>query len=242
MPKIIHPHRTIDTDGKITYQLYITDAVEAAVTVTAPTEQFPETHITDARYKLAGNTNDRNLRHIINTLHWFSGRAPLLTEEVLQCMEREIPAEHHKSLASILTHIAPPIPDCSDAHQFNYFRLLINVSPVIYELASDDWRGNGPYDKTKAETLFRELMVTSANLPGYSLYNEVALAVWITQDFHDMTNVYPADQRKDDLDFIARRFKEVYNARHELRARRIIDKNSISAYLDQKEAERTNTV
>jgi hypothetical protein len=243
MPKLIHPHRTVATDGKITYQLRITSDVEAEVTIPAPTAQFPETNIIDARYKLAGNLPERNLRHITHTLHWLSGRAPHLTEQVLQCMEKEIPAEHHTSLGNILTHIAPPIPDCSDASQFEYFRLLINVSPVLYELASDNWRGHGPYDKTKASSLFKELLVTSTTLHDRSnLYNEVALIIWITQDFHDMTNVYPADQHKDDLDFIASRFNEVYNARHELRKRRITDRESISAYLDQKEAEHTTTV
>lgn len=242
MPKLIHPHRTVAADGKIAYQLYITSPDEAEVTIPAPTEQFPETNIIDARYKLAGNLYEKDIRRITNTLHWLSGRAPLLTEKVLQCMEREIPAVHHKSLGSILRRTAPPIPDCSDAGQFTYFNLLVNLAPFLFELASDEWRGSVAYDMNVASSIFNETIITLASLPNHSLHNEVALVIWIAQDIHDMSNVYPAGDRVDDLNFIASRFKEVYNARHELRKLGAIDRESITAYLDQSKPEHAATI
>jgi hypothetical protein len=232
MPKLIHPHRTVATDGKITYQLRITSDVEAEVTIPAPTNAYPETHITDARYKLADNGTEKEVRRITNTLHWLSGRAPLLTEKVLSYLEGNIPEVHRRSLVKMLGWIAPPIPDCSDALQLSYFQEIIDVSPTLFALATDEWRVNYYPAGFDAYHLFDEMQVAAAGLADSNLYNAVTLAVWITQDFHGLSNPYPAHKRKDDLEFIASRFDEVYNARHELRKLHLIDGDYINTYLE----------
>lgn len=240
MTKLVRSHRTVSTEGKVAYQLYVTDDTEAAFTIPAPTDKFPETNIIDARYKLTGNLTDKDIQRVTKTLHWLSGRAPLLTEKVLQCMESEIPAAHHKSLGSILRTIAPPIPDFSDAKQFAYFNLLVDTAPILFDLASNGWRGSGFFDRNVAASLFREIEVTLTGLPDNKLHKEVALIVWLTQDTHDMSNVYPAKDHVDDLNFIASKFKEVYNARHELRELGATTRETITAHLDNKQNTITN--
>jgi hypothetical protein len=220
------PVRKMNAYGTITVRLLNRDGTQPpAGTPELSAEQYPQTSLSDERYKLHGNNLSKNQ----SNLRWLSDNNPLLFEELLSFLE-DTHDDNIPSISALLDHRLVPDGKCTESYVLAYYRALIDTAPMLIELANDDF--SGPFPKRKAWSLF----VTTRSACGHTVehphYREAILSVWIMQDVHrSIENPLPVKDHKQDLDFISQRFDEVYNLRHELRARSTINRHVIDEML-----------
>lgn len=225
------PVRKMNADGRtITVRLLNRDGTQPpAGTPELPADQYPETLLTDKRYKLH---DSRFKVSLPDNLRWLSDNSPLLFEELLSFLE-DTHEDNIPSISALLDHRLVPDEKCTESYALAYYRALIDTAPMLIELAKDNF--SGPFPKRKAWSLF----VTTRSACGHTVehqhYREAILAVWIMQDVHhSIDNPLPVKEHEHDLDLISQRFDEVYELRHELRQRSTINKQVIEVLLQDK--------
>jgi hypothetical protein len=225
------PVRKMNADGRISVRLLNVDGTEpAAGTPELSTKDHPETFLTDQRYNLDGSNLNDKVDGINQSLLWLSDRNPLLFEEFLSYLEKGIPKAHTYSVIKLLDLAVPPIETVSGAYVHSFYRNLIDTSSILFSLADDGWHGVGLPDR-RAWSLFFATENSCGHTTQHKYFKETVLAVWIMQEAHDLSNPFQADDNLAELEFIASRFDEVYDARDGLRERCTIDSGTITEYL-----------
>lgn len=222
--------RKMDADGRISFRLLNADGSEpAAAASELSTKDHPDTLITEQRYNLWHNRFKSPLA-VNRNLHWLSDNNPLLFEEFLCHLENGVPKNQAYSVAKLIELNSPPIQTGSSAHVHSMYRQLIDTSRLLFSLADDGW--HGPADR-RAWSLFFDTEIACGDTTDHPYFKETMLVIWIMQDTHIFSNPFQADDTLTDLEFIAKRFDEIYAARNELRERCTIDSETITEYLNQ---------
>lgn len=220
------PVRKMNAYGTITVRLLNRDGTQPpAGTPELSAEQYPQTSLSDERYKLHGN----HLAKKQDNLLWLSNNDPLLFEELL-CFLENTNERGSKSIDSLLDHNLVPDGQSATSYVLAYYRSLIDTAPMLFELAEEGFPS--PFTERIAYSLFVLTRSACGNTVEHPRHREAMLAVWIMQNTHSsIANLLPIKDHESDLDLIHERFAEVYNLRHELRQRSTIDKHVIEDLL-----------
>lgn len=227
----------MNADGRISVRLLNVDGTEpAAGTPELSIKDHPETLLTDQRYHLGHSNLNKydKLSGINENLLWLSDRNPLLFEEFLCHLEKGIPQAHAYSVVKLLDLTAPPFGTASGDYVHSMYRQLIDTSPILFSLADEGWRGLG-IPEHRAWELFFATEIACGDTTQHTYFKEAMLAVWIMQEVQTLSNPLQANDNLAELEFIASRFDEVFDARDGLRDRSTLDSGSINAYLDHHE-------
>jgi hypothetical protein len=215
--------------GTITFRLLNRDGTQPpAGTSELPAEQYPKTSLSDERYKLRGiNTaNDPRLTNLL----WLSRNHPLLFEEFL-CLLETLPKQGDKSIDALIDNKGlVPSRMVAKAYILAYYRAIIDTAPMFLQLAEEGYPS--PFKERVAYSLFLITKVACGRTTEHPRYKEAMLAVWIMQNVHySIENPLPIHNHESDLKFIHDRFDEVYEIRHELKARNMIKQSDIEGLL-----------
>jgi hypothetical protein len=223
------PVRKMHPYNRISVRLLNTDGTEPpAGTPALSADQYPESLLTDKRYKLY---DTRIKARLTKNLYWLSDNHPLLFEELLSFLE-DMRMDYAPSMANLLDHHLVPDGKCTESYVLTYYRLAMDMLELCASLAAEGFIGS---KDTRAWGLFGSARTACGFTVEHPHYKEVILAVWIMQDKHHVLNdPLRAKNHKQDLDFISQRFDEVYNLRHELRKRSTIDMSTIEVLLQHK--------
>jgi hypothetical protein len=222
------PVRKLHHDGRITVRFLNADGtVPPAGAVLPSTEEYPETRLSDERYKLDTFTGARGQQRRSNFL-WLSENNPLLFEELLRFLE-EVTDYESASVNRLLVHGLKPEKSLPESYIYTYYRLFIDNKRLIFSLAADGWRGR---EDIRAWSIFIAARTACGYTVEHPYFKAAILAVWIMQDRNDPLKApLWAKDNEESLAFINKHFDEVCAHRHEFRSRAIIAPATIEAFL-----------
>lgn len=222
------PVRRLHPNDRITVRFLNADGTEPPAGASVPSAAgYPETFLSDERYKLDGIRGMRGQRTQPSLL-WLSENNPLLFEELL-CFLEEVMDDESASVKKLLDHGLTPERGITESYIYTYYRLIIDTKSLIFALAADGWRGK---ESIRAWSIFISARTACGYTVEHQNFKAAILAVWIMQDLNDplKTPLWAKDNEKN-LAFIDKHFDEVYAHRHEFRSRGIIAAPTIEAFL-----------